>query len=404
VSKTLIIFRHELLNTLRRMSFILITIAFPLLMLLGYGIYQGVQHWYHPGAPEEEKIGYVDQTGIFNQYTSQSGATFVLYPSEEEAKEALLAKEIKEYFVIPQDYLSTGSIIRYTMEREIEPPAETMEQIRDFLLSNLLGNETSPEVVERVKTPMLVTSLRLDRSGEVVANQSVFVQFFAPYIFAIIFVLSIFFTSGYLLQSVAEEKENRLIEVLLSSVSARQLFVGKVLGLGTAGLVQVLVWFVSLKVFAEVARVNIPGLSGLSVSPGLLALGLLYYILGYLLFAVLFACIGSIGSTAREAQSWSGIFAIPAMIPLWIGGVIIPYPESVVSTVFTMFPITAPVTAMMRLTAQAIPAWQLALSLVILAASVVFCMWAAAKVFRTGLLMYGKRPALKEIIRYIREA
>lgn len=404
MSKTLIIFRHELVNTLKRMSFILITIAFPLLMLLGYGIYQGVQHWYHPSEPEEQRIGYVDRTESFNEYTSQPGATFVPYLSEEEAKEALLAGEIKEYFMIPQDYLFTGSVIRYTMEREMELPAKTMEQIQAFLLSNLLGNETSPEVVERAKTPMLVTSLRLDESGKVVADQSVFVQFFAPYIFAIIFVLSIFFTSGYLLQSVAEEKESRLIEVLLSSVSARQLFVGKVLGLGTAGLVQILIWFFSLKVFAEVARVNIPGLSGLSISPGLLALGLLYYILGYLLFAVLFAGIGSIGSTAREAQSWSGIFAIPAMIPLWIGSVIIVYPEHVVSTVLTLFPITAPVTAMMRLPAQAIPAWQLALSLTILAGSVVFGMWAAAKVFRTGLLMYGKRPALKEIIRYIREA
>ncbi len=373
-------------------------------MLLGYGIYQGVQHWYHPGAPEEEKIGYVDGTGSFNQYTSQLGATFVPYPSGDVAKDALLAGEIEEYFVIPQDYLSTGLVARYTMKREMELPAKTMEQIRAFLLSNLLGNETSPEIVERAKTPMLVTSLRLDESGEVVADQSVFVQFFVPYVFAIIFALSIFLTSGYLLQSVTEEKESRLIEVLLSSVSSRQLFVGKVLGLGTAGLGQVLIWFVSLKVFAEVARVNIPGLTGLSISPGLLALGFLYYILGYLLFAVLFAVVGSIGSTAREAQGWSGIFAIPAMIPLWFGSLIIVYPEHVVPTVLTLFPLTAPVTAMMRLPAKAIPPWQIALSLVILAASVVFCMWAGAKIFRTGLLMYGKRPALKEIVRYVREA
>jgi len=404
VNKTGIIFKHELLSTLKRVSFIIVTIALPLLLLLGYGIYQGVQHWYHPSAPEEEMIGYVDGTGSFNGYTNQLGATFVLYPSEEKAKEALLAEDIKEYFVIPQDYLSTGLVTRYTMAREMELPAKTMEQMRAFLLSNLLSNETSPEVVERAKTPMLVASLRLDKSGEVVTDQSVFVQFFVPYIFAIIFVLSIMFTSGYLLQSVAEEKESRLIEVLLSSVSARQLFVGKVLALGTAGLGQVLIWFVSLKVFTEVARVNIPGLSGLSISPGLLALGLLYYILGYLLFAVLFAVVGSIGSTAKEAQGWSGIFAIPPMIPLWLGAVIIEHPEHVVSTVLTLFPLTAPVTAMMRLPSQAIPTWQLALSLVILTGSVVFCMWAGAKIFRTGLLMYGKRPALKEIIRYIREA
>jgi len=278
-----------------------------------------------------------------------------------------------------------------------------LEQMQAFILSNLLGNETN-QVVERAITPMILTSVRLDQSGEVAADQSVFAQFFIPYVFAIIFVLSIMFASSYLLQSVAEEKENRLIEVLLSSVSARQLFVGKVLALGTAGLGQVLIWFVSLKVFTEVARVSIPGLSGLSISPGLLALGLLYYILGYLLFAVLMAVVGSIGSTAREAQSWSGIFTIPALIPLWSGSLIITYPEHVVSTVLTLFPLTAPVTAMMRLPAQVMPVWQLGLSLVILAGSVVFCMWAGAKIFRIGLLMYGKRPALKEIIRYIREA
>jgi len=404
VGKTLIILRHELITTLKRRSFILVTIAFPLLALLGYGVYEGVQHWYHPTPAEEEIIGYVDQTGSFNEYTSQPGVTFVPYPDEEKAKEALLADEIGEYFVIPRDYLSTGSVIRYTMEREVELPEKTVERIRSFLLSNLLAGETSPEIIERAKTPLLMTSLRLGESGEIVADQNVLIQFFMPYIFAILFMMSIFFTSGYLLQSVSEEKENRVIEILLSSVSARQLLTGKVLGLGSAGLAQIVIWLISIMVFAGVARVNIPGLSGLSISPGILAVGLVYYILGYLLFAVLSAAIGSIGSTAREAQSWSMIFIMPAMIPLWLSFVIIRNPEHVVSTVLTIIPVTAPITAMMRLPAEAIPPWELALSITILAGSVVFGMWAAAKVFRTCLLMYGKRPSLRQIVAYLREA
>ncbi|MFC1994646.1 ABC transporter permease [Chloroflexota bacterium] len=404
MSRTLLILRHELLTTLKRKSFILVTIAFPLLVLLGYGIYQGVQHWYHPTPAEEDMIGYVDRTGSFNEYTSQLGATFVLYPDEEEVKEALLADEIGEYFVIPRDYLSTGSVIRYTMKRELELPGSTTARMRAFLLSNLLAGETSPEIVERAKTPMLMTSLRLDESGETVADQNVLIQFFLPYIFAILFMMSIFFTSGYLLQSVSEEKENRLIEILLSSISARQLLTGKVLGLGCAGLAQIVIWLVSIMVFAGVARVNIPGLSELSIPPGILAVAIVYYILGYLLFAVLSAAIGSVGSTVREAQSWSMIFIMPAMIPMWLSFVIIRNPEHIVARVLTLFPLSAPITVMMRLPAQAIPAWEIALSLAILAGSVVFGIWAAAKVFRTCLLMYGKRPAVKEIVRYIREA
>ncbi len=404
MSKTLTIFRHELLTTLKRTSFILVTIAFPLLVLLGFGVYQGVQHWYRPPAPAEVKIGYVDGTGTFNEYTSQLGATFVSYSSEEEAKADLLAQQIKEYLVIPSDYLSTGSVIRFTMEREMELPTMTLERTKGFLLSNLLAGQNSPEIIERAKTPMLMASVRLNERGEVVAGQTILVQLFMPLLFAILFMLSILLTSGYLLQSVAQEKETRLMEILLSSVSARQLLAGKVLGLGAAGLVQIVTWLVLVKVFAEVGQVNIPLLSGLSVPPGMLAIGLIYYILGYLLFAALSAGIGSIGSTSRDAQGWAAIFIVPAEVPLWFSSVILVQPESVLSRVLTLLPITAPITVMMRLPIQAIPIWELALSIAILAVSVVFSIWAAAKVFRACLLMYGKTPAFREIARYIRQA
>ncbi len=403
MNKTLIIFRHELLVTLKRTSFILVTLAAPLLMLVGYGIYQGVQNWYHPSEPETKSIGYVDQAGGFDQYTNL-GATFVLYPEEGEARKSLLSGEISEYFVIPGDYVRTGLIVRYTMKRELEPPSQTMESIRGFLISNLIGGETSTEVLERAKTPIVLSSIRLDETGEALEGQNPFLQFFMPYIFAILLMFSIFFASGYLLQSISEEKENRLMEVLLSSVSARQLLVGKVLGLGAAGLAQIVIWVISFWVLVDVALTRIPGLGTASMPPGLLVLALVYYVLGYLLFAVIMAVVGSIGTTARESQSWSSIIAVTATLPLFFLNVIIENPDHAIAVVFTLIPTTSSVTAMMRLPTEGIPAWQLVLSLSLLTAAIFLCMWAGAKVFRACLLMYGKRPSLREITRYIREA
>lgn len=404
MNKTLIILRHEFRKVVRSRSFILLTLALPLIVILGFGIYKGVQELYHPGAPEEIKIGYVDQTGMFDEYTSQPGAQFILYDGEEKAKEALLDKEIKEYFVIPSDYLSSGMITRYTMAREAQPAEKTKGQIQNFLVSNLLADKVSPEIMQRVENPVLISSIRLDEKGEIAPGQSTFSSYFLPFVFAIVFMMSIFFSSGTLFQSVAEEKENRMIEIVLSSVSSKQLLVGKVLGLGAAGLLQVAVWIITIEIFAEVASGTIPALSDISIPASLIGWAVVYFILSYLLFAALYAGVGSIGSTAKEGQGWSVIFVLPSILPYYFSYFIISNPEGALSRALTFFPLTAPMTAMFRLPINGIVAWEIAVSLLILAGSVALTMWLAAKVFRVFLLMYGKPPALREIVRYIREA
>jgi ABC-2 type transport system permease protein len=267
-----------------------------------------------------------------------------------------------------------------------------------------VGAEVSPQVLERANTPLGLTSIRMDGNGEVVGDQEPFLQLAVPYIFGLLLMLSIFFSSGFLLQSISEEKDNRLMEVLLSSVSARQLLAGKVLGLGAAGLFQIAVWAISVWVFADVAVTNIPDLSGLSVPPSVLVLALVYYVMGYLLYAVIMAILGSIGTTARESQSWSSIVAVTAMLPMFFINIMVENPNHILAVVFTLIPTTASLTAVMRLSSEGIPAWQLGLSLAWLASAIVFFMWAGAKLFRTCLLMYGKRPSLRDIVKYIGEA
>ncbi len=405
MSKIWIIARHEFLTTIRRVSYILLTISFPLLALLGILIYQGVVHWGGDGAPPEElKIGYVDNTGMFNEYTSPDGVVFMLYDTEDEARAALFGEEVSEYFIILENYLETGLIARYTTERELELPQVTMALMEDFLVANLLAGEVRDEVLERAQAPLLPISYRLDpETGEIIPPESEFAAFAMPIIFALLFMMSLFLTSGFLVGGVSEEKENRLIEILLSSVSARQLLSGKVMGLGAAGLMQIVIWLISAVVLAAVASAFIPQLGGLTIPIGLLVFGIIYFILGYLLFGIIMATLGSIGATARESSQWTMIVILPAIIPLWLYSLFIINPDHIVFTILTLFPLTAPVTAIMRLSSASMPTWELLLSLTILIATIIGAMWLASRVFRTFLLMYGKRPSFGEIWRYIRE-
>jgi len=174
--------------------------------------------------------------------------------------------------------------------------------------------------------------------------------------------------------------------------------------MGATGLIQLVVWMVSIKVLADVASVNIPLFSDISVPISMVLLGIAYFVVGYLFFASLMACAGSISSGARESQNLSVLIMMPAMIPLWLNPLLIPNPESTLARVLTFFPATSGMTSMMRLSRDAMDPWEIAVSLGILAGAVVVMMWVAAKVFRVFLLMYGKRPSLREIARYARES
>lgn len=405
MKKTWTIARHEFTTTIRRISYILLTISFPLLGLLGILIFLGVSQWGGEGPPPEDlRIGYVDETNMFDEYTNPDSVVFMIYGTNDEARDALFNEEVSEYFVIPEDYLETGLIERYTTERELELPQATMALMEDFLVANLLGGEVSDEVLERAQTPLLPISTRLDpETGKIIPPENPFAAFGMPYIFALLFMMSLFFTSGYLLQGVSEEKENRLIEILLSSVSARQLLTGKVIGLGAAGLIQIVIWLISSVALLAIASLFISLPEGLTIPIGLIIFGIIYFILGYLLFGILMTTLGSIGSTARESSQWTMIIVMPAVAPLILISLFINNPDHVIFTVFTLFPLTAPVAAVMKLSIGAFPVWELLLSITILTASILGAMWLAARVFRTFLLMYGKRPSFREIRRYIRE-
>ncbi|HEY40857.1 MAG TPA: ABC transporter permease [Dehalococcoidia bacterium] len=404
MNKTLLIFRHEFFTLVKRKGFIIMTVVFPLIGFTAIGIYMIVQG-VGTGEQEFPTIGYVDEVGGFSEYTLQDDLTFIPFNSQDEATSALLVEEIDEYFVIPPDYLTQGIVSRYVLEKELEVPEATRSAMTKFLQSNLLEGQASPEIAERVKIPMLLANIRLDETGNIAEDQGGFESFLVPMIFAFLLIMSIGSSSGYLLQGLGEEKENRVMEVLLSSVSPRQLLTGKILGLGAAGLIQVIVWLVSLITLTQLASDVVGGLmAGLKIPENMLLLGIVYFILGYLLFAVIEAGMGAIGANAKESQQMVVALMLPAVLPFYIFIIFLrDNPDHVVGTVLTLIPVTAPMSVFVRLGMSEIPLWELLLSIGLMIAGIVGGIFLAAKAFRVFLLMYGKTPGPREIIRYLRE-
>ena len=402
MNKILLIFRHELMHTLRRVGFIILTLAVPVLALLGMGIFRIVSGITAPPA-EVTKIGYVDEPGIFSQFNTQGNLEFVNFNTIEAATQALIDKDVTEYFVIPQDFVETGMVSFYSTQRQLIPPEGTISAVQKFITSNLLSGKVSPSVITRVESSINAISITLTSTGEVAPQQGGFANFILPAIFGVLLAFSLMFSSIYVLQSLSEEKENRLMEILLSSVSTRQLLTGKVLGLGAAGLLQVIFWAITLPLLMNLASSSIGGfLSSIQVPLSFWILGIVYFILGYTIFAVLSAGIAAVTSNLQEANGLSAIYSIFNFAPFWFFSVLMLFPTSPAWVVLTIFPLTAPVLTMLRLGVTGVPVWQMAVNIILLILSILGGLWMDSKLLRAYMLMYGKRPGIGQIIRSLR--
>ena len=193
--------------------------------------------------------------------------------------------------------------------------------------------------------------------------------------------------------------------MLFSSVSVRQLLIAKVLALGSAGLLQVLVWLISAPFLLSLASSSFGGfLSDIQLPANFLVLGFLYFILGYLLFAVLSVGIGGISSSTSEAQNLSMFYVMMLFIPLWFFGLLVNFPNNPIWVMLSIFPITAPVQMMVRLGVSDVPIWQILTSIGVLGLSIIAGLSFSIKLFRSFMLMYGKRPSLAEIINGLKTA
>jgi len=229
--------------------------------------------------------------------------------------------------------------------------------------------------------------------------------FILAYGLLLIIYITILLYGVAVMRGVIEEKQSRIVEVLLSSVRPFQLMLGKLIGIGLVGLTQYAVWTISvllISTFAAAPAFAMGAVKLPDVPLSLLFFFVLYFLLGYFLFATLYAAVGALVSSEEDGQQMQLPVTMAIVIPMVFSSAILRNPNSTLSVVLSLIPFFSPVLMFMRICLQQPPAWQIGLSVVLMLATILCAVWLAAKIYRVGILMYGKRPTLPEIAKWLK--
>lgn len=410
--KYLQVAKWEFLEKVKSKAFIISLVLMPVIMVV-FGVLPGLL----ASKPDEKAtvVGIYDETGMILQPLSLRVEEKYILPdgrpnyvirnlhaegsfSEVKAKApAMIANgEMEGYFYIPAD-VSSGGGVEYRAEnvgniRVSERFSRTIEEV--IVEQRLAAEGLDPSRLKKLMADVSVKSIKISEQGE--EKVSGFLEtFFSAYI-VIMMLMFLVLTSGQLLiRSVVEEKSNRVIEVLLSSCSARDLMVGKILGLSGLGILQMLLW-------------GIIGL-GIALKTGAdmfvlqnVLLSLVYFILGYLLYAGIFVAAGSPVTTEQEAQQITTYVSLLLVFPIVLAMPAMQNPDSLWIRILSFIPLLTPAFMVMRIPIQMPPTWEILATMGLLLVSAIGMMWVAGKIFRVAILVYGKRPTIPELWRWMR--
>ncbi len=397
--------RHEFLSNVRKRSFLFAAIGGPLFTLILMGVVILVTFQAETDTSRFARIGVVNQSDWFFS-TDDPTLTiedppemfFVAYQTPESAAEALANGVIGAYFIIPPDYLSSGAVRLFTSGGA---GTALTDLIDDYLLKNM-GRDLDPAALERLIDPS-TPSLRFLDTGRVVPLDAVIGLVLFPIMFVVFFMIAIQSTSGYLMSSVVEEKANRIMEILITTVTPMQLLGGKIIGLGLLGLVQIGIWIViagvgTLVVSSSGSQV----LSAIVIAPDLVIMALVYFALGYSFFAISMAVIGVVTGTDQESRQYAGLFILPLAAPFFAMLAFLTDPNGTLATALSLVPLTAPTSMLMRMSFAPVPVVHHVIAVGGLLLFNIVLLWAGGRIFRLALLMYGKKLTVRQLVSLVR--
>ncbi len=326
-------------------------------------------------------------------------------PSPAELDAAVLAGELSGWIRIPADFATSG-LVEYRSESITNITA--LENLKDrferlYVEKTAHDFDIPSDQVDSLLRPVEMRTIQLGRDGE---RESDFAQI---YLKAVALVMIMFFalmpTGQILMRSVIEEKSNRVIEVLISSVSPMELMVGKIFGLGAVGLTLLGAWAgaaAALAGLGAMGGLGGAGGAGLPISAAEAGFFVMYFFPGYFFYAALLGAIGSICNSEREAQPFLTPISFALIFPVMLGIAIAQNPDHLLARVLSFVPLLTPSLMMFRIAIKEPPLWEVAATWGTLIVATVAMFFGAARVFRIGILMYGKRPSLPEVLRWLR--
>ena len=270
------------------------------------------------------------------------------------------------------------------------------EAIKSIRLKKKLEEEgIDTKFINYFQDRVVVEQMKIEEGGKV-SDMDFITTFFISIIFILLLMMMVVYTGQMLVRSMIEEKSSRLIEMLVSSSTPDELLTGKIIGLSLLGLTQIMIWF--LIGISLVAGALIPPAAFNNLIPMLL-----YFILGFLFYASLFVGIGSTVNTEQEAQQITTYLSLVLMLPVVIAMPAIQNPDFIVTKIFSYIPLTTPTVMLLRLNVENVSQLEIILTLAILVLSIFIVTKISAKIFRIGILSYGNKPTIKEIMRWIKE-
>lgn len=394
----LLIARHEFITMAGRRSFIISTLAVPVVIaaIIGLGIL------FSDREQDRRPVGVVDQAGVITAEAAAAAGgsgrvALRLVEDAAAARAALEAGEIQAYYVLPPDYRAAG---RLQLHYAGDAPGDEVRGRFNDLLRESLAAGLSPRVQQRLEDGLHVTVRSADGRQEF--GEESFINILLPILAGLFFTFAVLSSTGYLLQAVTAEKENRTVEIMATSVAPWQLMGGKALGLLAVALSQIALWVAVVGLGVVIGAQVQPVLRGVRLSWSLLAIIVLYFVPAFALLGGIMMAIGAAVTESQQGQQIAGIVNLLFMLPFFFIVVFFVNPDGTLAVALTLFPTTSFLTLAFRWGLTTVPAWQIAVSWLLLVGAAVVAVWVASRVFRTGMLRYGQRMDLQSILATLR--
>jgi ABC-2 type transport system permease protein len=399
MNKVWLVFKNEFITVVSRKSFLLTLFLFPIISFVIMLIVGGIQKssGTDTGSMITELLmpsakvtleGFVDRSGLVKEIPDVYAYRLTGFDSEEAARHALTDGDISAYYLIEPDYLENGTIIYVRPDFNPLGGSVQSSSIETLMAYNLTDGNL--ELYQRLENPLILTTRSIDMEGPERDSENP-LTFILPYGVTFLFYIVIMTASSLLLSSISNEKQTRVMEVLMTSIHPREMLTGKIVALGLTGLLQTVVWSGSGLLLLRLAGQRFALGDAFQLPVSILIWGILFFIFGYAVYASLLAGVGALVPNMREASQLTTMVIIPMIVPLMFISSLIQAPNSSMSVIFSIFPLTAPVAMMTRLAATQVPFWQSALALGLLALTAVYFVFAVAKLFRAQNLLSGRQ-------------
>ena len=407
MKNTWLVLRQEVINTLTRRSFLLTAFGIPLISITIFTVValfnrpdpSPISGLVDPDSSNNRTTeGYVDQSGLIETLPENMPADSLLsYEDEDSAKNAILSGEISGYYLIPEDYLEQGQLVYVSGDFNPMDAFDRGSIIDRVIQINLLEGDAS--LATLINSPFALQVMVLNPSTRI--NQDTPLTFFLPYGVMLLYYMLILMSAGFLVSSLNKERESRVLEIMLVTVTPKELLAGKFIALGLMGLLVNILWVGSAYGLMVLGGTTIQLPEEFQLAPYVLIWGGVFFILGYAVYASLLGAVGAMLPNLRETSQATVVVIMPMIIPLMFITVMIAQPNGFLAVALSLFPLTSPVTMMLRLTVTNVPSWQLLLSIVLLLLAAFIILWAVAGLFRAQTMLTGQPMGLKNIYRLL---